>query len=230
MKTIGLIGGMSWESSIEYYRIINEAVRSRLGGLRSAKCVLYSFDFEEVAALQRRDAWGEATARMIDAARAVERAGADFVLICTNTMHKMAPAVQAAISVPLIHIADTAAVRVKASGLRRVGLLATRFTMEQDFYTGRLARDHNLEVLVPPQEDREVVHDIIFGELCCGIVRDASRERMKAVIRGLAGAGAEGIILGCTELGLLIRQEDSPLPLFDTTVLHAQAAAELAMG
>ncbi|HOW19552.1 MAG TPA: aspartate/glutamate racemase family protein [Phycisphaerae bacterium] len=229
MKTIGLIGGMSWESSIEYYRIINESIRDRLGPLRSAKCVMYSFDFEEVVVLQRREAWDEATRRMIEAAKAVERAGADFIAICTNTMHKMAPSVQAAVGVPLLHIVDPAAREVKARGLRRIGLLATRFTMEQDFYTGRLVREHGLEVIIPDAPDRQLVHDIIFNELCCGEIRDASRQELRRVIGCLQDKGAEGVILGCTELGLLIKQADSPLPLFDTTVLHAKAAAELAV-
>lgn len=229
MKTIGLIGGMSWESSIEYYRIINEAVRQRMGGLHSAKCVMYSFDFAEIAALQRDDSWSQATARMIDAGKTLARAGADFIVICTNTMHKMAAELQKAVSLPLLHIVDPTAERVKASGLKCVGLLATRFTMEQDFYVGRLTRDHGLKVALPDEADRKAVHQIIFDELCCGVVKEESRRRLQTIIAQLCSRGGEGVILGCTELGLLIRPEDCPVSLFDTTVLHAQAAAEFAM-
>jgi aspartate racemase len=229
MKTIGLIGGMSWESSIEYYRIVNEAVRRRLGGLHSARCLMYSFDFAEIASLQRRDAWQTAAGRMIDAGKALAGAGADLLVICTNTMHKMAPDLEAAVSVPLLHIVDPTAEAVKARGLKRVGLLATRFTMEQDFYVGRLANGHGLDVVLPDETDRAAVHTVIFDELCRGVIKDESRERLKAICRRLCDRGAEGVILGCTELGLLIKPEDCPVPLFDTTVLHAQAAAELAM-
>jgi aspartate racemase len=229
MKTIGLVGGMSWESSLEYYRIVNERVRDRLGGLHSARCVMYSFDFDEIETLQQRGAWDEATHRMIDAARALERAGAEFVVICTNTMHMMAADVEAAIGIPLLHIADATAGRIKAQGLRTVGLLATRFTMEQDFYKGRLVEKHGLEVLVPPAEDRRVVHDVIYNELCRGQIRDESRQRFRQIIRRLAGEGVAGVILGCTEIGLLIKQADSPVPLFDTAVIHAEAAADFAL-
>ena len=229
MKTIGLVGGMSWESSLEYYRTVNERVRDRLGGLHSARCVMYSFDFDEIETLQQRGAWDQATRRMIDAARALERAGADFVVICTNTMHMMAADVEAAIGIPLLHIADATADRIKTQGLRTVGLLATRFTMEQDFYKGRLIEKHGLEVLVPPAEDRRVVHDVIYNELCRGQIRDESRQRFRQIIRCLADEGAAGVILGCTELGLLIKQADSPVPLFDTAVIHAEAAADFAL-
>ena len=229
MKTIGLIGGMSWESSLEYYRTVNERVRDRLGGLHSARCVMYSFDFDEIESLQHRGAWDEATRRMIDAARALERAGADFVVICTNTMHMMAADVEAAIGIPLLHIADATAGRIKAQGLRTVGLLATRFTMEQDFYKGRLIEKHGLEVLVPPAEDRQLVHDVIYNELCRGQIRDESRQCFQQLIRRLADEGAAGVILGCTEIGLLIKQADSPVPLFDTAVIHAEAAADFAL-
>jgi len=229
MKTIGLIGGMSWESSLEYYRSVNERVRDRLGGLHSARCVMYSFDFDEIETLQHRGAWDEATRRMIDAARTLERAGADFVVICTNTMHMMAADVEAAIGIPLLHIADATADTIKAQGLRTIGLLATRFTMEQDFYKGRLIEKHGLEVLVPPAEDRRVVHDVIYNELCRGRIRDESRQRFQQLIRRLADEGATGVILGCTEIGLLIKQADSPVPLFDTAVIHAEAAADFAL-
>jgi aspartate racemase len=229
MKTIGLIGGMSWESSIEYYRIINEVVRRRLGGLHSAKCLMYSFDFEEIAALQRHDAWDQATSRMIDAGMTLAGAGAEFIVICTNTMHKMAPDLQAAVALPLLHIVDPTAERVKARGLRCVGLLATRFTMEEDFFVGRLTARFGLDVVVPSDTDRHTVHDIIFNELCRGLAKDESRRRLQVIIRQLHDQGVEGVILGCTELGLLIKPEHSPVPLFDTTVLHAEAAAEFAM-
>jgi aspartate racemase len=229
MKTIGLIGGMSWESTVPYYRIINETVRVRLGGLHSARCVLWSFDFHEIETLQHRGEWEELTRRMVDAARAIERAGADFVIICTNTMHKMAAAVEAAIGVPLLHIADATADAIRAAGLNKVGLLATRFTMEQDFYKGRLSEKHGLDVLIPDEADRKVVHAVIYNELCAGCVSAESRRKYHAIIGRLADAGAQGIILGCTEIGLLVSPKDSPVPLFDTTPIHAQAAAELAL-
>ncbi|MCK4340652.1 MAG: aspartate/glutamate racemase family protein [Phycisphaerae bacterium] len=229
MKTIGLIGGMSWESTVEYYRIVNERVAHRLGGLHSARCVLYSFDFDEIETLQRRGAWDEATRRMIDAARAVERAGADFLVICTNTMHKMAGDVQAAVRLPLLHIADATAERIQAAELHKVGLLATRFTMEEDFYKGRLVAKHGLDVVVPAEPERRVVHDVIYNELCRGEIKDESRRQFRAIIERLADAGCAGIILGCTEIGLLIKQEHCSLPLFDTAVIHAEAAAEFAL-
>lgn len=229
MKTIGLIGGMSWESSIVYYRIINERVRDRLGGLHSAPCVLWSFDFDEITSLQRAGAWEQATGRMIEAARAVECAGAAAAVICTNTMHKMADQVQGALSIPLIHIADPTAQAVRAAGISTVGLLATRFTMEDDFYTRRLTDHHGLAVLVPEAPDRQAVHDIIFGELCRGDIRPSSRRRLVEMMQSLESRGAQGIILGCTELGLLVGPADCRLPLFDTTVLHAQAAADFCL-
>ncbi len=229
MKTIGLIGGMSWESSIEYYRIINKAVRRRLGGLHSARCVMYSFEFAEIVALQQREAWDEAAARMIEAGRALHRAGADFLVICTNTMHKLAPEVEAAVPLPLLHIADPAARKAKADGLRRIGLLATQFTMEQEFYVRRLSERHGLDAVVPEAADRRTVHNIIFDELCRGEIRQESHARMKEIIGRLCRQGAQGILLGCTELGLLLKPADSPVPLLDTTVLHAEAAADYAM-
>jgi aspartate racemase len=229
MKTIGLLGGMSWESSLEYYRIINEAVKARLGGLHSAKSILYSVDFHEIEALQRQGDWQTATERMIEAAQAIERGGADFLLICANTMHKMADEVQAHISIPLLHIADPTAERIRAQGLRRVGLLGTRFTMEEPFYRGRLVSGHGLEVIVPGEAEREIVHRVIYDELCQGIIRPESREAYNRVIHNLTAQGAEAVILGCTEIGLLVRQEDSPVPLFDTTRIHAEAAVEYAL-
>jgi aspartate racemase len=229
MKTIGLLGGMSWESSLEYYRIINETVRERLGGLHSAQSLMFSFDFAEIEALQHQSNWAGATAKMITAAQQVERGGADLLLICTNTMHKMADEVQAAISIPLLHIADATAGRIQKAGLRRVGLLGTRYTMEEAFYRGRLVSRHGLEVIVPPPAERDTVHRIIYDELCLGIIRPASCEAYRAIIENLVEQGAEAVILGCTEIGLLVKPEDSPVPLFDTTLIHAQAAVDFAL-
>jgi len=230
MKTIGLIGGMSWESSLEYYRIVNEVVKSRLGGLHSAKCTMYSVDFAEIEILQHQGRWDEATNLMIDAARHVEDGGADFFLICTNTMHLMADEVQDHVAIPLIHIADVTATAIKERGITTVGLLGTKFTMEEDFYRGRLIESHGLEVLIPGEEgERNSIHDIIFGELCLGTVKESSREQFVAAMEKLVARGAEGIILGCTEIGLLIGNKDSRVPLFDTTKIHAEAAALYAL-
>ncbi|MET8607268.1 aspartate/glutamate racemase family protein [Streptomyces rubiginosohelvolus] len=228
MRTIGLIGGMSWESTAEYYRLINEYTRDRLGGLHSARCVLYSVDFAEIERLQAEDRWEEAGEVLADAARAVQSAGADMVLICTNTMHKVADTVAAAVSVPLVHLADATADAVRAAGVRKVGLLGTAFTMEQDFYRGRL-RDRGLDVRVPDAAGRALVHEVIYGELCLGEVRAASREAYREIIRGLVADGAEGVILGCTEIELLIGPEDSPVPVFPTARLHALAAVDAAL-
>lgn len=229
MRTIGLIGGMSWESSAEYYRLINEDVKARLGGLHSADCLMFSFDFAEIEALQMAGDWDTATRRMIEAAQRLERGGAACVVICTNTMHKMAGAVADAVSIPLIHIADPTAAAIKAQGMNRIGLLGTAFTMEQAFYAGRLREAHGLAVLTPDAPDRATVHRIIYEELVLGTIRDESRAAYVAIIEKLAAAGAEGVILGCTEIGLLIKPEDSPLPVFDTTVLHARAAVDFAL-
>jgi aspartate racemase len=229
MKTIGLIGGMSWESSLEYYRIVNESVKKKLGGLHSAKCVMYSVDFDEIETLQREGRWEQATQAMIAAARHVQAGGADFVVICTNTMHKMAEDVERAIGIPLLHIADATADAVKAGGLCRVGLLGTKFTMEGEFYRGRLVERHGLEVLIPEAEDRETVHRVIYGELVLGEIKTESQELYKAIIERLTAAGAQGIILGCTEIGLLIKEKDCRVPLFDTTAIHATAAVEFAL-
>ncbi|WP_097983682.1 aspartate/glutamate racemase family protein [Streptomyces sp. f150] len=228
MRTIGLIGGMSWESTAEYYRLINEYTRDRLGGLHSARCVLYSVDFAEIERLQTEGRWEEAGEVLADAARAVQSAGADMVLICTNTMHKVADTVAAAVSVPLLHLADATADAVRAAGVRKVGLLGTAFTMEQDFYRGRL-RDRGLDVRVPDAAGRALVHEVIYGELCLGEVRAASREAYREIIRGLVADGAEGVILGCTEIELLIGPEDSPVPVFPTARLHALAAVDAAL-
>ena len=229
-RLIGLIGGMSWESSAEYYRLINQGVRARLGGVRSARVVMWSFDFGEIEALQHAGDWAGAAALLVDAARRLERAGAETVLICTNTMHRMAGEVQAAIGVPLLHIADPTAERIVASGVRRVGLLGTAFTMEQDFYKGRLAARHGLEVLVPGDADRTEVHRVIYEELVQGRVLASSREVYRGVIARLVMRGAEAVILGCTEIMLLVGPEDSTVPLFDTTAIHAEAAVAFALG
>ncbi|MFB4195576.1 aspartate/glutamate racemase family protein [Streptomyces carpaticus] len=228
MRTIGLIGGMSWESTAGYYRLLNELTRERLGGLHSARCVLYSVDFAEIAQLQSEGRWQEAGEILADAAGALERAGADLVLICANTMHKVADQVTAAVSVPLLHLADATAEAVRAAGVSQVGLLGTAFTMEQDFYRARL-ETHGLKVRVPDAEDRALVHRVIYDELCRGVVADASREAFRRVIGRLVEDGAEGVILGCTELELLIGQSDSPVPVFPTARLHAEAAVEAAL-
>jgi aspartate racemase len=229
MKTIGLIGGMSWESSIEYYKIINEAVRDKLGGLHSAKCMMASIDFAEIEPLQHQGKWKEATGILIAAARSVEAGGADFVMFCTNTMHKVADEVQKHLRIPILHIADATAQTIKTAGLRKVGLLGTKFTMEEDFYKGRLVQRHDLEIIIPTTEAREVIHRIIYDELCMGEIRSSSKTKYLEIIGCLAKEGAEGIILGCTEIGLLIKEEDIRVPLFDTTRIHALAAVEYAL-
>ena len=229
MKTIGLLGGMSWESTLPYYRHINEAVRERLGGLHSARLVLYSLDFHEIEALQRQGDWAAAGTLLADAARHLESAGADFLLLCTNTMHKVADAIEAASALPLLHIADPTAAAIQAAGLQRVGLLGTRFTMEQPFYRQRLEDRHGIQVLVPDEPDRAEVHRVIYEELCRGVVSEASRQAYRKVISRLVARGAQAVILGCTEIGLLVRADDAEVPLFDTCVLHAQAAAKRAL-
>jgi aspartate racemase len=230
MKMIGLIGGMSWESSAEYYRILNRGVRDRLGPTASARCLLWSFDSSEIERLQHEGDWSGLTARMIDAARRLEAGGADVLLICTNTMHRMAEEVQDAVSVPLLHIADPTAEQIKAAGFKRIGLLGTAFTMEQDFYKGRLRDLHGLDVIVPDDDDRVIMHQIIYEELVTGKVTSAARDAYRQVIDRLAASGAEAVILGCTEIMLLVKPEDSPVPLFDTTALHAEAAVAMALG
>jgi len=229
VKTIGLIGGMSWESTVPYYQVINRVVGERLGSLHSARIALYSVDFHEIEQLQHAGRWAESGAILADAARAVRRAGADFLVLCTNTMHKVAPQIEAAVDIPLLHIADATAARVTAAGMLTVGLLGTRFTMEQDFYRGRLEERHGLEVLTPPAEDRDLVHRVIYGELCLGQVLDGSRAAFRDVVAGLVTRGAQGVILGCTEIGLLLRPEDASVPLFDTATIHAEAAAMYAL-
>jgi len=229
MKRLGLLGGMSWESTSEYYRLINQAVRARRGGLLSADCLVRSLDFAPIAELMAGGRWDEIAALLAAEARGLERAGAGILLITSNTVHKVAAAVEAAIGIPFLHIADPTAEAIRAAGLRRVGLLATAYTMEQDFYLGRLRDRHGLEVLVPEAADRRRVHAIIFDELCVGVLDDGSRDLFRRVIAGLAARGAQGIILGCTEIGLLISAADSPVPLFDTARLHAERAVELAL-
>lgn len=230
MKTLGLIGGMSWESSAQYYRLINEAVRVARGPTASAELVLWSFDFSEIEALQHAGDWAALTARMIDAAQRLKAAGARSIVICTNTMHLMADEVEAASGLPLLHIADPTAEAILAAGIARVGLLGTAFTMEQAFYRGRLETRHGLEVLVPEADDRALVHKVIYEELVAGVVRDESREAYRAVIARLVERGAQAVVLGCTEIMLLVGAADSAVPLFDTTRLHAEAAARLALG
>ena len=229
MKTIGLIGGMSWESTIPYYRHLNEVVKARLGGLHSAKVVLLSVDFHEIERLQHAGDWDAAGALLADAAQALERAGAQCLVLCTNTMHKVAPAIEAAVGIPLLHIADPTAQAIKAAGLQRVALLGTRFTMEQAFYRERLEQRHCIEVLIPDEAQRADVHRIIYEELCLGQVLDGSRDTYRAIIASLVARGAQAVILGCTEIGLLVGSDDASVPLFDTTYLHALSAAQWAL-
>ena len=229
MKTIGLLGGMSWESTIEYYRLLNQIVKAELGGLHSAKILMYSFDFEELVQLKHKGDWSKIGRLLAEAAVDLEGGGADCILVATNTMHKVADAIMVATSIPLIHIADATAEEIKRQGVQRVGLLGTRFTMEESFYKDRLIYQHGLAVQVPNGEERDLVHDVIYDELCLGKIRRASRDRYRQVISNLVNSGAEAIILGCTEIGLLVKPEDSPVPLFDTTEIHAAAAVKWAI-
>ena len=229
MKTIGLIGGMSWESSVVYYRLINEGIRTRLGGLHSAQCLMVSVDFAEIEPLQQAGQWEEAARQMVEAARRLQAGGADFLALCTNTMHKTADDLERQTEIPLLHIADATADAVKGRDIKRVGLLGTRFTMEESFYRGRLTKQHGLDVIVPEDDRREIVHKIIYDELCVGRIEDESRQKYLEIIDGLVQLGAEGIILGCTEIGLLIHQDDCSVPLFDTTQIHAEAAIDYAL-
>ena len=229
MKTIGLIGGMSWESSLVYYRLINQNVKARLGGLHSAKCLMYSVDFAEIEPLQHGGRWSEATERMIEVARRLEDGGADFLLLCTNTMHKTADEIDRHVQIPLLHIADSTAEAVKRQGINKVGLLGTKFTMEDDFYRGHLIEKHGLEVTIPKQVERQRIHRVIYDELCRGEIKKRSKEQYRSIIENLIGRGADGIILGCTEIGLLVGNEDSEVPLFDTTRIHAEAAVDYAL-
>lgn len=229
LKTIGLIGGMSWESTIPYYRQINERIKERLGGLHSAKVALYSVDFHEIERLQHAGDWDAAGRVLADAARSLKAAGADFLVLCTNTMHKVAPAIEAAVDIPLLHIADPTAEAIRAAGVSTVGLLGTRFTMEQAFYKDRLVDRFGLKVLMPSEADRGVVHRIIYEELCLGRIRDESRDEYRRIIGALVEHGAEAVILGCTEISLLVGPQDASVPLFDTTALHALQAADAAI-
>jgi aspartate racemase len=229
MRTLGLIGGMTWHSTVDYYRLINEGVQARLGGVHSAELVMISVDFGPVEDLQNRGEWAAMGRLMAGAAHSLEAAGAEGLVICANTMHRLAEDVTGAVAIPLIHIADATAAEVKKQGLRAVGLLGTRYTMELDFYRGRLEQKHGLKVLVPDEPGRTTVHDVIYHELAHGAVREESRRAYVAVIQDLKRRGAEGVILGCTEIPMLIRPEDSPLPVFDTTRLHAAAAVEFAL-
>ena len=229
MKTIGLLGGMSWESTALYYRQINELVKEKLGGLHSAKIAMFSVDFQEIEILQHKGEWDATCEILSKAAEQIQNAGADFLLICTNTMHKVAPQIEAAIDIPLLHIADATAERIKSQGIKNIGLLGTRFTMEQDFYAGRLRDAHGLNVILPSKEDRDIVHRVIYEELVLGMVRDESRLEYLRIMDALRAEGAEGVIEGCTEIVMLVQQEHTDIPLFDTTSIHAQAAVEMAL-
>jgi len=229
VKTIGLIGGMSWESSIEYYRIINETTKARLGGLHSAKSLMVSVDFAEVEVLQHQGKWVEAAQMLVDAAKSLQSGGADFIVLCTNTMHKVAEDIQANVQIPLLHIADPTAQRVKDLGIREIALLGTRFTMEEEFYKGRLSEKYNLHVHIPNAQEREVIHRAIYEELVLGRINQDSKEQYLGIIERLIAEGVEGVILGCTEIGLLVHEQDSQVPLFDTARLHAEAAVEYAL-
>ncbi|MFL0251059.1 aspartate/glutamate racemase family protein [Clostridium neuense] len=229
MKTIGLIGGMSWESSLEYYKIINETVKSKLGDLHSAKCIMYSVDFEEIELLQHQGKWKELTDIMVATAKALKSAGADFIVICTNTMHKMAEDIENEAGIRVLHIAEVTGEKIIEKGLKKVGLLGTKFTMEQDFYKKVLKDKFNIDVIIPEEADREIVHKIIYEELCKGILKDTSREKYKEIISKLQAKGAEGVVLGCTEIPLLIKQKDVSVPVFDTTTIHGVAAVEFSI-
>lgn len=229
MKTIGLLGGMSWQSTVHYYRIINEEVARRLGGLHSAKLVMSSIDFAEMEELQHMGRWAEAGDVLASQARGLKAAGADFVLICANTMHKVAGVVEAGSGLPVLHIADATADAVKKAGLKKIGLLGTRYTMEEDFYRLRLVKNHGLEVMIPAADDRIMVNRVIYDELCQGIIRAESKSEYLRVIKAMADGGADGIILGCTEIEMLVTSDDFPLPLFPTTQIHAVAAVDKAL-
>ena len=229
MKTIGLIGGMSWQSTSLYYSAINEGVKQSLGGLHSAKVCLYSVNFHEIEQLQHAGKWAQTAAILAQAAQAVEAGGADLLLICTNTMHKVATEVEAAVNIPLLHIADATAKQLLADRMTKVGLLGTAFTMQQDFYKGRLSQDFGIQVLVPSEAQQAMVHEVIYQELCLGIINPASKQKYLAVLQDLFNQGAQAVILGCTEITLLVQQTDTPIPLYDTTAIHAQSAVEAAL-
>lgn len=229
MKTIGLLGGMSWESTVEYYRLINEGIKSKLGGLHSAQIAMYSVDFEPIEQLQKSGDWESSGEILADAAKKIESAGADFLLICTNTMHKVAQQIEAAIQIPLIHIADATAEELIKNNMQSVGLLGTVFTMEQDFYKGRLQDKFGLNVVIPEKADREIVHKVIYQELCLGNVQTNSRNEYLRIIKDLSEQGAQAVVLGCTEIGILVKQSDTEIKLLDTTAIHAQKAVEMAI-
>ena len=229
MKTMGLIGGMSWESSLEYYRIVNETVKEKLGGLHSCKCLMYSVDFGVIEALQHQNKWDELTKLMIEAAQNLKHGGADFIVICTNTMHKMAPEIEHATGLNVLHIADVTGAAISKNQIQKVGLLGTRFTMEGDFYKKRLKDNYDIEVIIPEDADRQIIHDIIYNELCLGLIKDDSRQKYINIINKLCANGAEGIILGCTEIPLLIKQSDVLIPVYDTTKIHAESAVDFAL-
>ncbi|MBY7860565.1 aspartate/glutamate racemase family protein [Vibrio fluvialis] len=229
MKTIGMIGGMSWESTLSYYKAINESVKAALGGLNSAQICLYSVNFEPIEKLQHEGKWDETAQLLAQAAKSVEAGGADFLLICTNTMHKVAPEIEAQISIPILHIADATAKQLQQDGIKRVGLLGTRFTMEQEFYKGRLQQQFGIDVLIPDAEQRQQVHRVIYEELCLGTIRPESRAQYVEIVEDLHRRGAQAVILGCTEIALLIQQHDTDVPLYDTTKIHAEQAVQLAL-
>ncbi|EKO3947765.1 aspartate/glutamate racemase family protein [Vibrio fluvialis] len=229
MKTIGMIGGMSWESTLSYYKAINEGVKAELGGLNSAQICLYSVNFEPIEKLQHEGKWDETAQLLAQAAKSVEAGGADFLLICTNTMHKVAPEIEAQISIPILHIADATAKQLQQDGIKRVGLLGTRFTMEQEFYKGRLQQQFGIDVLIPDAEQRQQVHRVIYEELCLGTIRPESRAQYVEIVEDLHRRGAQAVILGCTEIALLIQHHDTDVPLYDTTKIHAEQAVQLAL-
>lgn len=229
LKKIGLIGGMSFESTLEYYRIINETVKKTLGGLHSAECILYSVDFNEIEILQHQNKWEELSNIMVNAAQSLKKGGADFIIICTNTMHKLAPDIESKVGIKVLHIAEAAGKKIIEKNIKTVGLLGTKFTMEEDFYKKVLKDKFNINVSIPDENDREVIHQIIYNELCKGIIKDPSREKYKKIINKLSLNGAEGIVLGCTEIPLLIKQKDVNIPIFDTTAIHAVSAVEFAL-
>ena len=230
MKTVGMLGGMSWESTASYYKALNEGVKSRLGGLHSAKICLYSVDFDEIEKLQHQGKWSETALILAEAAKSVERGGADFLMICTNTMHKVVPEIESQISIPILHIADATAESLVQDGITKVGLLGTRFTMEQDFYKGRISEKFGIDVVVPTADEQTVVHDIIYQELCLGEIKSESRDRYLKIIANLHAQGAQAVILGCTEIALLVKQSDTTVPLYDTTEIHAAHGVEWALG
>ncbi|GAA3921513.1 aspartate/glutamate racemase family protein [Litoribacillus peritrichatus] len=229
MKTIGMLGGMSWESTVSYYKEINEGVRETLGGLHSAKIYLHSVDFDQIEKLQHNGDWAKTATILGEAAKSLELAGADFLMICTNTMHKVAPEIEAQVSIPLLHIADATAKELSKKNIKKVGLLGTRFTMMEDFYKGRIQEGFGIEVIVPQTDHQTIVHDVIYNELCLGVIKEDSRNEFVSIINNLYESGAEAVILGCTEIALLIQQQHTPVPLFDTTKIHSQYAVSLAL-